>query len=39
MFTIYKETKSVKWSLLHLIPTAIAVAVTFTITQIVRLFI
>ena len=40
LFTIYKETKSVKWSLLAaLIPTAIAVAVTFTITQIVRLFI
>lgn len=38
LFTIYKETKSIKWSFLAaLIPTVIAIVVTFTITQIVRL--
>lgn len=39
LFNIYKETKSVKWTLVaFLIPTAIAVGVTFTVTQVVHLF-
>lgn len=37
MFTIYKETKSVKWTALSMaVPTAIAIAVCFTVAQIVR---
>lgn len=37
LFTIYKETKDAKWTFLAaLIPTAIAIGVTFTITQIVH---
>lgn len=37
IYTIYKETGSVKWTVLSfLIPTGIAIAITFLITQIVR---
>nr|WP_188388740.1 ferrous iron transporter B [Priestia taiwanensis] len=39
LFNIYKETKSPKWTFLSfLIPTAIAVGVTFTIAQVVMFF-
>jgi ferrous iron transport protein B len=37
MFTIYRETKSPKWTALaFLIPTSIAILVTFTVTQVAR---
>ncbi len=37
MFTIYRETKSIKWTALaFLLPTSIAILVTFTVTQVVR---
>ncbi|MCP3027782.1 nucleoside recognition domain-containing protein [Halobacillus sp. A5] len=37
IYTIYKETKSVKWTLMSaLIPTIIAIAITFIVAQIVR---
>lgn len=37
MFTIYRETKSPKWTALaFLIPSSIAILVTFTVTQVVR---
>lgn len=39
LFNIYKETKSAKWTFMaFLIPTVIAVGVTFTVAQIARLF-
>ncbi|RJG22991.1 nucleoside recognition domain-containing protein [Paenibacillus thiaminolyticus] len=39
LFNIYKETKSVKWTVLSaLIPLAIAIAVTFTTAQLARAF-
>lgn len=39
LFNIYKETKSVKWTLLSgLIPLGIAIAVTFTVAQVARAF-
>jgi ferrous iron transport protein B len=37
LYTIYKETNSIKWATLSaVIPTAIAIAITFATTQIVR---
>ncbi|WP_054950301.1 nucleoside recognition domain-containing protein [Numidum massiliense] len=37
LFTIYKETKSAKWTFLSFaIPTVIAIAVTFVVAQVVR---
>ncbi|MCL6601581.1 MAG: ferrous iron transporter B [Paenibacillus sp.] len=39
LINIYKETKSMKWAVLSaVIPLSIAIAVTFTVTQLVRLF-
>lgn len=40
IFNIYKETKSVKWTLVSvLLPTGIAVAVTFAVAQTVRMLV
>lgn len=39
LINIYKETKSMKWAVLSaVIPLGIAIAVTFSVTQLVRLF-
>ncbi len=39
LFTIFKETKSIKWTAVSfLLPTMIALIVTFTVTQVVHLF-
>lgn len=39
LINIYKETKSMKWAVLSaVIPLSIAIAVTFTVAQLVRLF-
>lgn len=38
LFTIYKETKSIKWTVVSfLLPTTFAIIVTFTITQVISL--
>ena len=39
IYTIYKETKSIKWATLSaVIPTSIAIAVCFAVTQVIRAF-